>query len=110
MNRGVETVRLCLVLHEAKNVLPLDGVSTLDIAELLKAHAPDQSTGVDLAKWSSDEQVAALKPKTLASSSLPACSSSCVCFRSLGSSDEAAAEEQRSPSPAIWLVCVPIVE
>ena len=40
-----------------------DQFSTLDIAELLKEHAPEQSAGVDLAKWRGDEKVSALKPK-----------------------------------------------
>ena len=50
-----------------------DQFSTLDIAELLKEHAPEQSTGVDLAKWSADEKVSALKPKKPSTDNAKAC-------------------------------------
>ena len=50
-----------------------DQFSTLDIAELLKEHAPEQSTGVDLAKWRGDEKVSALKPKKPSTDNAKAC-------------------------------------
>ena len=50
-----------------------DQFSTLDIAELLKEHAPEQASAVDLAAWRADEKVAALKPKKPSTDNAKAC-------------------------------------
>ena len=50
-----------------------DQFSTLDIAELLKEHAPEQASAVDLAAWRADEKVSALKPKKPSTDNAKAC-------------------------------------
>ena len=62
-----------------------DQFSTLDIAELLKEHAPEQASAVDLAAWRADEKVSALKPKKPSTDNAKACAL-------LGRDLEAAAE------------------
>ena len=50
-----------------------DQFSTLDIAELLKEHASEQSGAVDLTAWRGDEKVSALKPKKPSTDNAKAC-------------------------------------